>query len=148
METQDLENEQPRPPLLLILAVITILGSVFTIVGGLFLPEDFSGWSEGMPKSPVWVTALTMLAAVVKLGGAILLLLRRRIGFWVYLGGELLAVFLNFKTGYDLMNWSNEQPIAGMPIDPAIFALLLVGVMLLLSVIWVGGFASYLGRLR
>jgi hypothetical protein len=148
MEKQDLQSTQQRPAGVLILAIITILGSALTIVGGLLLPENFSGLPEGMPQSPAWVTALTMVSALIKLGGAILLIQMRRWGFFTYLAGELLTVFLNLKTGFDLIHWSGEANTSAMPIDPVVFALGLVGAMLLLSVIWVGVYAAYLPRMR
>lgn len=148
MENPDPSNAAARPPLLLILAVLTVLWSLFTLVGGLLPSEDFSGWSEGMPQSPGWVTALTMVSAVIKGGGAVLLLLMRRWGFYAYLAGELLTTALNIKTGFDLMTWSGETNTSAMAINPALMAVGLVGGMLLLSVIWVGAFAHYLPRLR
>jgi hypothetical protein len=148
MEGQDVESTPSRPPLLLILAVMTVLMSLFTIGGGLFFSEDFSGWGEGMPKSPAWVTTLTIVSALVKLGGAAGLLLMRRWGFYAYLAGELMALSLNLKTGFDLMRWSAEARGSGMAINPELFAVILVGLMIVFSVIWVGGFATYLERLR
>jgi hypothetical protein len=148
MEGQDVESMPSRPPLLLILAVMTVLMSLFTIGGGLFFSEDFSGWGEGMPQSPAWVTTLTIVSALVKLGGAAGLLLMRRGGFYAYLTGELMALSLNLKTGFDLMRWSAEARGSGMTVNPELFAVILVGLMIVFSVIWVGGFATYLERLR
>jgi hypothetical protein len=147
MENHDVPDIHARPTLLLILAIFTILGSALTIIGA-FLPEDFSGMRADMPASPGWVTALTMASAVVKLGGAILLIQMRRWGFFVYLGGELVALFLNLKTGMDLMQWADATNTSGMAIDPVVFALVLVGGMVLLSVVWVGGYAAFLSRMR
>ena len=149
MNTNPQSSVVERPTVVLIMAVLTLIWSALTLLGGLVSTDGlFPSVGANAPVSPEWINWSTMGAAVVKGIGAVLLLGMRKMGFFVYLAGELVTVFLNLMSGMALYAWAQESASNSTPIDPVILILGLTGVMIALSVVWIGAFAVHLSKMR
>jgi hypothetical protein len=144
---EDKTLPKPRPTLVTLLAVITIIGVVFTF-GLAGLKELIPELARNDVPLPVWVTATTFLMVLGKLVAAIFLLRMRRIGFFLYATFESISAILSIiggKIGMDYLDSSFINP--DFPIDPKVMMLLVVGFGIGLSILFIGGHASHLSKM-
>jgi energy-converting hydrogenase Eha subunit A len=145
---QDPEASFVRPGLVTVLAVFTFIGTAAYFLYELIvlaLPEI--AYSEA--ELPVWVTAVIWTTQVVKTVAAVLLLGMRKVGFYIYAISEFVAAIMTIltaKASMDYMDSSFVNP--DLAFDPKIVPLVLAGMSLGLSIVFIGGFATHLGKMR
>ena len=139
---------QPRPVLVTVLAIFTIVGTVFTF--------GYAGLTELLPELkannvplPAWINVLSYILAVGKLVAAILLIRMKRIGFYLYAALEGVSAVLSIiggKIGVDYMDTGFVNP--QLPFDPTIIVMVFVGVGIGLSIAFIGGYAAHLSKMN
>lgn len=139
---------KPRPVLVSLLAILTIVGAIFSFgFAGLqaLVPE----LSRNSVPIPIWLTTIAFVLIAGKLVAAILLLRMRRIGFFMYAGLESLAAILSIIEGKIGMDYLDAgYTLDRLPIDPALLILLSVGFRIGLSILFIGGHAAHLGKMK
>lgn len=145
-------QEARRPALITVFAILTLIGTLLTVVS-LFVPFDFltSGAPSNIqpPEMPGYITYGQFVLALLKGAAAILLLQMRKMGFYMYAAAESVYVVLSIigaKLGLDWVETIPLQP--NMPIDPGTLIIAATGISLLVSLVWIGGYASQLNKMQ
>lgn len=139
---------QPRPFLVLILAILTILGAFFTY-GYALVKMAAPEIAQNEVPLPAWITVTSFVLTAGKVVGAILLLGMRRMGFYLYAGFEAIyAVMVIVESKYQLDYMETGYVNPSIPFDPNFFVLLLAGISIGLTIVFIGGHAAHLSKMR
>jgi hypothetical protein len=144
---QDNSLPKPKPVLVTILAILTILGTAFTFIYAL-LQEAVPELQANEVPLPTWLTITTYILAAGKLVAAIFLLRMKRIGFYLYATFESIAAVLSIvggKIGMEYMDSSYVNP--NLPFDPKVFMIFVIGLGIGLSIAFIGGYAAHLSKM-
>jgi hypothetical protein len=145
MENNSLSK--PRPVLVTVLAIFTILGAVFTFGFGL-LKEVVPEIAYNDVPLPAWITITTYVLVTGKLVAAILLLRMRKIGFYLYAAFESIAAVLSIIGGKISMEYMDSTYVnPNLPFDPKVLMLFIVGMGIGLSILFIGGYAAHLNKM-
>ncbi len=142
----DQEQSLKRPTMVTVLAILTIAGSVFYfgyLLMTMFVPD------LNTVETPAWMNITTLVAQIGKIVAAILLLRMSKIGFYLFALLETVATvifLLACKLTMDYMDSSFVNP--DLNFDPKVFVLVFMGMGIGLAIIFIAGFASYLGTMR
>ncbi|MFN8393146.1 MAG: hypothetical protein U0176_00580 [Bacteroidia bacterium] len=139
---------QPRPLLVLILAILTILGAV-TTYGYALVKLAAPEIAMNEVPLPAWIPITSFVLVAGKVVSAIFLLRMRKIGFYMYAAFEsifaiMVIVESKFQLDYMETGWVNPN----IPFDPSFFVLLLAGVSSGLTIAFIGGHAAHLSKMR
>lgn len=139
---------QSRPLLVHILAVLTILGAIaaygYALVK-LAAPEI----AQNEVPLPAWIPITSFLLTAGKVVAAIFLIRMRRIGFYLYAGFEsLYAIMVIVESKFQLDYIETGYVNPSIPFDPNFFVLLLAGVSIGLTIVFIGGHAVHLSKMR
>ncbi|MEY3441788.1 MAG: hypothetical protein RLZZ519_69 [Bacteroidota bacterium] len=139
---------KPRPVLVSILAILTILGAVFAF-GFAGLQALVPDLSRNEVPLPAWVTIAAFVVIAFKVVAAILLLRMRKMGFYLYAGFETLSALLAIVEGKIGMDYLDSGfALDNLPIDASVLILLTVGIRIGLSILFIGGHAAHLGKMK
>ena len=89
-----IEQTPARPTFLTVLCILTFVGSGFGVLGGIFalLGSSFlASFAPGAGGSIIWAV-LSLIASGLCLFGAIQMWSLKKIGYFLYLGGSLIAI--------------------------------------------------------
>lgn len=142
------DASQPRPTLVTILAILTLIGAVLTL-GYQGLKEMIPELERNEVPLPSWITVVTYAMTALKVLGAILLLGMRRAGFFLYACAETVSavmVILGGKYTLEYMDVSFVNP--NLAFDPQVFAIVFIGMSIGFSILFIGGHAAHLGKMR
>lgn len=145
---QDTASPPTRPILVLILAILTIVGSILGL-GYAAMKEAIPDLGANDVPMPVWVNAITYAMLVGKLVAAIFLIMMRRLGFYLYCVFEGISAMMSIvggKIGMDYMDTSYVNP--GIPFDPRVLMMVIVGIGIGLSIAFIGGYAAHLSKMK
>lgn len=137
-----------RPTFVTILAIFTIIGTVmyFGWIGLTALVPELSGQEVDVP---VWLTIGAYVTQLGKFVAAILLLKMCKIGFYLYAGLEVLSTIcalLIGKVNMDYIDSSYVNP--SFPMDPKVVVLVAMGMWVGMAILFVGGYATHLQKMR
>lgn len=137
-----------RPTLVTILAILTFVGSGaylgYVALSGLVPELELQSI-----ELPMWITATTIVAQVGKTIAAILLLRMQRLGFYIYAGLEVISAIASIVSGKITMEYMDSTYVnPDLPFDPKFFVLVVMGMSIGLSILFIGGFAAHLGKMR
>lgn len=138
---------KPRPVLVTILAILTIIGTVLTFgIDGLKeLAPELTRYDVPLP---IWITVVSYCATVGKLIAAIFLLRMKRMGFYAYAACESVDAILSIiggKISMEYMDAGYSNP--NIPVDPQVLMLFVVGLKVGLSIVFIGGYAAHLSKM-
>lgn len=144
------QSPHKRPTIITVFAILTLVSCGFSLISAL-LPSDLFSGNSNVPTPPRddMMRLADAFLAMVKIGGAVLILQMRKIGVFLYVGAELLVAALmvfNLKKQldfFDEMAFYND-----MPIDPAIFTIIGVAFGLIFSAVWIGVYVANLKKMR
>ncbi len=139
---------RPRPILVTLLAIMTIIGAVFAF-GLAGLKELIPDLGRNDVPLPLWISATGYVMSLGKLVAAIFLLGMRRIGFFLYAAFETISAIMSIiggKIGMDYLDTSFSNP--DVPIDPKVLMMFVVGLGIGLSILFIGGFAAHLSKMK
>ena len=137
-----------RPTLVTILAVLTLIwsGAYFAYMGLEAISPELELQSIELPA---WITIILVATQLGKTAAAILLLRMKRIGFFAYAGLEVISAIASIISGKIAMEYMDSTYVnPDLPYDPKFFVLILMGMSVGLSVLFIGGFAAHLAKMR
>lgn len=124
-------TEKKRPAFLLVLCILTFVASGFGLIMGLVNLTGFNnvesqfrnagpGADEvfgeidlsGLQEIQDWSNLLSILACVLCITGAILMLKLKKIGFFAYIAGQVVAVYAAFVAVGMIEKMADVMPIA------------------------------------
>jgi hypothetical protein len=138
-----LESPQ-RPTILLVLCVLTLIGT------GLGLMSDLLNllgvqFSNDRILYPLYIPALGVPAAGAKIAGAVFMLKLKRLGFYLYAGGEAIIATLAMLSGKIQVDYFNAHGSnSGISTSAEMMAIVLTGIWLVLSLAFLLIYASML----
>lgn len=138
----------PRPTLVSVLAILTLVGNGLYFANEL-LVAAIPGLDFSFVELPTWVVAVTYVASVVKVVAAILLLRMRKVGFYTYVASELATAamaIVNMRLALDYTDSTTTNPLLNF--DPALLPIVGLCLSLGLSIAFIGGFGAHLGKMR
>ncbi len=138
---------QPRPMIVTILAIFTIVGTVLYL-GFLLIKPLIPEIGAQEVDLPTWMDVSNVGLSLGKLVAVLLLMRMRRIGFFLYTILEVVAAtvtIIGSKLTMDFMDSSFVNP--DIDFDPKILVLAMLGMSIGLSIIFIGGFASQLSKM-
>jgi hypothetical protein len=138
---------KPRPVLVTILAILTIIGAVLAF-GVDALKELVPELARYDVPLPIWITVVSYCMTIGKLIAAIFLLRMKRIGFYAYAACESIQAILSIvggKISMEYMDAGYSNP--NIVIDPKVLMLFLVGLGVGLSIVFIGGYAAHLSKM-
>jgi hypothetical protein len=137
-----------RPALVTILVVMTFLGTVFYF-GALLLARVNPDITLSTIEAPLWISITLVVTQLGKTIAGIMLLGMRRIGFYLYAGLEVVSAIASIMSGKITMDYMESGYVnPDLKFDPAIFVLLLMGMSIGLTILFISGFAAHLGKMR
>ncbi|MEM7037090.1 MAG: hypothetical protein AAF570_08945 [Bacteroidota bacterium] len=141
--------ENPRPTILTVFAILTLVGS------GLFLlfaiaPIDLGVDQSSMrPEPPIWMKIGEIATLIAKIAGALLILRMMKIGFYVYAVAEtILAVLIVISAKMNIDFIRDNAVIVDGPLSAEMLNLVSAGVMTVLTLVWIGVYATNLKHLK
>lgn len=138
----------PRPVLVTLLAILTIVGIILGL-GFDLIKRAIPELSVNDIELPLWLTIGSYAMSLLKFIAAILLLRMRRIGFFMYAIGESIAAVFSMiggKIGMDYLDTSYSNP--DIPFDPKVLLLFVIGLGVGLSIVFIGGYGAHLSKMK
>lgn len=147
------EGPAPRPTVITIFAILTLVnvgfGLIAALVGNLF---SFGPEMEGMEAlKPTFAENLTtVLITMVKGGGAVMILMMRKLGVYLYTATEVILTGLGIYMLMRQLEWLDENfaYVADLPFDPSITYIAGVALSIILSIVWIAVYFSHVGKMR
>ena len=147
------EGPAPRPTVITIFAILTLVnvgfGLIAALVGNLvnFGPE-MEGM-EALQPTPAENIA-TVLITMVKGAGAIMILMMRKIGVYLYTATEVILTGLGVYMLLRQLEWLDENfaYMSDLPFDPSITYIAGVAVSIIFSIVWIAVYFSHIGKMR
>ncbi|MBA2613929.1 MAG: hypothetical protein H0U95_18345 [Bacteroidetes bacterium] len=101
MLTNENTKKQSMPAVVLVLCILTIIGSVFGLIRCLLyeVVADFSN------NTDYWRGYAFIICHLSTLTAAIIMLTRKVIGFWIYLASQIIYIGLIIYTLYSYSNF-------------------------------------------
>jgi hypothetical protein len=141
------ETKPQRPIIITVFAIFTFIGCGIAIITA-FVPADlFSrGLQSPPPIPPKWIGLVGAALSVVKILGAWQMLKMNKIGFYLYAAGEVAVAALSILTLRVMMDLY-EGYVNRAPVDPEWLLKISTGFGLVLSIVFIGVYASQLKKM-
>lgn len=146
---KSIEVQEERPFIITLFAILTLV-----FVGGTlllaFLPTDLIGGDSPYadPERNSVLLVMDIFLAIGKGLGAYLILKMRKIGFYLYAVCEVLVAFFSIIGLQSQLAWLESYPMpATAAFDPETALILGTGFFLLMSLVWIGVYASHLQKM-
>ena len=144
-EQQSQDNQ--RPAIITIFAILTIIGVVMTIVSALMPSNMFMSSFQNTPELPGWITVGSLCLAGVKLLAAILLLKMKRMGFFLYVVAESASAILQIIGSRIMLDLLSPFEAPDMPISMDVIILITTVFSLIISLVFILAYASQLNKM-
>lgn len=138
---------EPRPILITIFAIITLVGVAFTLLSSVIPSDTFTSNFQETPELPGWLVGLGAVIAFAKLGAAILLLRMKRAGFFIYVIAESGAAILQIIGARIMIDLLSPFGNANFPISMETLIMIFTAFSLLLSLVFILVYASQLNKM-
>ncbi|MEM0999633.1 MAG: hypothetical protein AAGN35_21425 [Bacteroidota bacterium] len=147
-EIPDPQTPPQRPAVITVFAILSIIGCALAILG-MFISNDLftQDLTVQPPSPPDWIKYAGGALAIVKLIGAIQMLKMQRLGFYLYAAGEAATAILGIISARIVLDLLSGFDIPG-PVDLRTTLFISTGISLVLSVVFIGVYASQLKNMR
>ena len=138
-----------RPTILTIFVILTLVNCGLSLLFALVPDSVFNGLGDAPspPRDTAFQIADVVLA-LAKIGGAVLLLRMKKMGFYIYTLAEVGVVGLLLYTTFTTLDYYENMIFdANLTMDPSVFIILTAAVLIISSIVWIGVYASQLKNL-
>lgn len=129
----DFSVEQPpiRPAFLLTLCILSFVGIGWGIISNLWMyafvqSTGIGRWSDDLARYASMGVTIAVISNLICLVGVILMMSLRKAGFFIYVGGQLLAICMKLYVENKMYDFHSELGIMNIVIFVILFPALFI----------------------